>query len=269
MSDTFHIQPGETAVLVSVPHAGTRVPASIAERLTPHARGLPDTDWFVDRLWSWVADRGVGLLVATHSRYVVDLNRPPDDTPLYSAATTGLVPETDFGGHSLYLTGTTLSQAEVASRRNEFWAPYHQVLASELERLRNEHGYAILLDAHSIASVVPWLFEGTLPHLNLGSYSGESAALALVEAAWQALDGGEHLDRVLNGRFKGGYTTRHYGRPDRAVHAIQLEVAQRAYMDEFTCQWDEGLAASFRPVQDRLLDVLTQWQPMEAENSHV
>lgn len=248
-------------VLVCVPHAGTLLSDGLAERLTRAGRALPDTDWFVDRLWSWVTERGAGLLVATHSRYVVDLNRPADDTPLYAGPTTGLVPTETFAGEPLYPEGAEPDAEDVAGRVDTHWRPYHEVLGATLEQLRERHGHAVLLDAHSIRSRVPRLFSGRLPDLNLGTWDGRSADPALAAAAWSALGQDEGFTRVRDGRFKGGHTTRHYGQPVQGIHALQLEMAQAAYMSEEPPVWHGERAARVQPVLQALLNALLDWRP--------
>ena len=260
MSDVFTAIAPRAPLLISVPHAGREVPDEIRERLNSHALTLPDTDWYVDRLWSWATEVGAGLQIAQYSRYVVDLNRPADDRPLYDTATTGLVPETDFEGRSLYRTGEEPDRAEMADRVQRYWRPYHDALERTLDEMVGRFGHAVLLDAHSIRSRVPRLFDGRLPDLNLGTHDGRSADASLGEDAWQSLDDDE-LTRVRDGRFKGGHITRHYGRPEHHRHALQLEVAQRAYMDEDRARWDDDRAASFRPVQAAFLGALLEWTP--------
>lgn len=258
------LAPGTTALLISVPHAGETVPKAIAGRLTPPARALPDTDWHVDRLYEWATAAGAGMLVASASRYVVDLNRPPDDAPLYDIATTrlktGVVPLQSFDGRRLYRSGEEPGGEEIAARIRDHWQPYHAILAAELERIRARHGHAVLLDAHSIRHALPLLFEGALPDLNLGSNGGTSTAPSLLARAREAL-AHEAYTLAVDGRFKGGYITRHYGKPATGVHALQLELAQRTYLREDTARWIERRAAALRPVLRRLVEALIEWTP--------
>lgn len=255
---------GTTPLLVSVPHAGTEVTPEVAARLTPAARALPDTDWFVDRLYRAAVDLGAGLLVARVSRYLVDVNRPPDDAPLYDRSATrlvtGLVPTQDFDGRPLYRDEAAPQSTEAVERIESFWRPYHQRLEAELNRIRERHGHAVLLDAHSIRHAVPLLFEGELPDLNLGTDDGRSVAPDLRDAAAEILRDSP-FSMVVDGRFKGGYITRHYGRPAEGVHALQLEIAQRAYMNENPPCWNPARAGRLQPVLHRLIERLVEWRP--------
>ncbi|HZB92379.1 MAG TPA: N-formylglutamate deformylase, partial [Stellaceae bacterium] len=231
--DLFRFTPGSTPLLISFPHVGTFIPDDLAKRMTEAALPLPDTDWHVDRLYDFAASLGAGTLVATHSRYVVDLNRDPAGTPLYPGAQNSeLVPLLTFAGEAIYRAGAAPDAAEVARRVERFYVPYHQALAAELSRLTQRFGFALLWDAHSIASRVPRFFSGRLPDLNLGSARGASAAPALVRRVMAVLEAASPFSAVLDGRFTGGYITRHFGRPDRNIHALQLEMAEIAYMDE-------------------------------------
>lgn len=261
MTPVYTLSPGGTPLLVSVPHAGTRLPESLSARLTPAARKLPDTDWFVDRLYRRVTDLGAGLLIARYSRYLIDLNRPPDDATLYASAGPGLLPLETFSGEALYRDGQQPAADEALQRRRSYWQPYHDALGAELKALKKRHGFALLLDAHSIRGEVPALFAGTLPDLNLGSNKGASADAELIAAAMAALKSRPEYSRVLDGRFQGGYITRHYGQPHEGVHALQLEMAQSVYMQESPPVFDEGLAAAVEPLLMRLVGALLEWRP--------
>lgn len=256
--DLFTFRAGTAPLLVSMPHVGTHVPADLAARLTREARVLPDTDWHLERLYDFLDALGASVLVATHSRYVVDLNRPPDNTNLYPGQdTTGLVPVDTFARAPVYRDGAVPDAAEIALRVERYWRPYHAQLGRELDRLRAAHGYALLWDAHSIASRVPRFFEGRLPDLNLGTSGGRSCAPVLIDAVAAIAQRAAGYTAVLNGRFKGGYITRRYGQPNTGVHAIQLELAEIAYMDEappFT--FDLARAARLRPVLRAMLEAL-------------
>jgi N-formylglutamate deformylase len=261
MKPVFSFQRGETPLLVSIPHAGTEVPEVIRTHLTELALQLPDTDWFVGRLYDWVVARGAALLVSNYSRYVIDLNRPPDNAALYSGPGTGLLPEQSFAGGPLYKEGSVPTETESAQRRAQYWQPYHAKLDTELRRIRERFGYAILLDAHSIRSEVPRLFEGRLPDLNLGSNSGASADPGMIAASFAALRKEPYYSTVLDGRFKGGYITRHYGRPRENFHALQLEMAQSCYMAEQPPAYDRAKAARVQAVLRDLVDTLLDWSP--------
>jgi N-formylglutamate deformylase len=227
----FHLKRGEAPLLVSFPHSGTYLPEDIAARLTDEAKLLPDTDWHVPRLYTFLDALGASRIEATHSRYVVDLNRPPDDKELYPGQKkTGLVPTESFKGLALYRDGQAPSGDEIITRRR-FWQPYHDALAQELSRLKAIHGSVILWDAHSIESVIPTLFDGRLPDLNLGTFDGKSCDGDIADAAFAAAKA-SGFAAVLNARFKGGHITRHYGNPGKGINALQLEMAQAIYMDE-------------------------------------
>ncbi|HEV2568190.1 N-formylglutamate deformylase [Sphingomonas sp.] len=253
MMEPFRLTRGPAPLLVSFPHVGTYLPPEIAERLTPQARRVPDTDWFVDRLYDFVHELGASTIVATHSRYVVDVNRPPDDASLYPGqATTGIVPATRFDGSPLYLSGEEPCPHEVERRIASVWRPYHEALAGELERLKAVHGRVLLWEAHSIRQCVPLLFEGSLPDLNLGTNDGASARTGLGEQLL-GIAAGSGYSAVLNGRFKGGFITRHYGRPEEGVNAVQLELVQKTYMDDAEKEFDEVRASRLRPVLRELI----------------
>ncbi len=256
----FTFRAGGAPLLVSIPHMGTHVPDEIARRLTPAALALPDTDWHLDRLYDFLDALGASVLAATHSRYVVDLNRPPDDESLYPGQdVTGLVPLDTFARAPLY-AGPAPDAAEVAARRDRYWRPYHERLAAELERLKAAHGYALLWDAHSIASEVPRFFTGRLPDFNIGTGGGTAADPSLAAALLATARSAPGYTAVLNGRFKGGYITRRYGDPAHDVHAVQLELAQATYMEERPpFPFREDLAAGVRPHLRRMLERMLAW----------
>ena len=246
---------GTAPLLISIPHMGTFLPPDIKSRLTETALRLPDTDWHVDKLYWFAVEMGASMLMATHSRYVIDLNRPSDDSSLYPGQLkTGLYPQETFAGEKIYQTGEEPDEVEKANRVGAYWLPYHETLEMELLRLKKEFGYAILYDAHSIKSEVPLLFEGRLQDLNLGTAKGMSCATGMAETALKAASG-KSYSTVLNGRFVGGYITRHYGQPLRNIHALQMELAAINYMDEnYPYHYDEKKASKLQPV---LKDVLT------------
>ncbi len=253
---------GDAPLVIDVPHAGTFVPADLAARFTPAARAVPDTDWHVDRLYAFAAHAGVTLVAATHSRYVVDLNRDPSGAALYPGAdNTELCPTRTFDNAAIY-AGAPPDEAEVVARRAAYWDPYHAVLAAEIARVRARHGWAVVLDGHSIRAEVPRFFAGRLPDLNLGTVGGGACAPSLREAAATVLASAAGFTHVVDGRFKGGWITRHHGRPDAGVHALQLEVAQSCYMDEAPpYPWDPARAAALVAVLERLAQALAGWRP--------
>lgn len=227
-----HVERGDGPVLLAQPHAGTGLTDDVAARLNDNGRSLKDTDWHVDRLYhGLLADATV--VRATLHRYVIDVNRGPDDQPLYPGMnTTGLCPTTDFDGRPIYRDGQEPSVDEMEARRRAYHSPYHEALAGELDRIRRRHGAAILYDCHSIRSRIPYLFEGTLPVFNIGTHGGRSCSIGVEDIAATVCNAADGFSSVVNGRFKGGWTTRHYGDPQGGVHAIQMELAQRVYMVE-------------------------------------
>ena len=246
---TFTLHQGSAPLLVSCPHDGTALPDDIAARLTDKARRVPDTDWHVARLYAFARELGATVLVPRYSRYVIDLNRPPDDASLYPGQnTTGLCPLVGFDGEPIYRDGMAPDADEIADRRERFWRPYHEALAAELSRIRAEHGGALLWEAHSIRGVVPFLFDGPLPDLNLGTSAGASCSADRQARLEAVLQGQDDYDWVANGRFKGGYITRHFGDPQNGIDAVQLEISQRCYMDEDSFEYDEGKAADLQIV---------------------
>ena len=251
--ELFRFRPGSSPLVVSMPHTGTHVPEWLAPRLSAAARRLPDTDWHLERLYDFLDDLGASVLVATHSRYVVDLNRPPDNASLYPGKdTTGIVPLDTFRNEPLYLPGFPPSDEEVAKRVGTYWHPYHRALQKAIDEAQARHGHALLWDAHSILSQLPRFFNGKLPDLNLGTADGKSCAPGLGEALLKAVSG---YSAVLNGRFKGGYITRRYGDPGNAVHAVQLELSQETYMDERApYAFREPLARKLRPQLRALVE---------------
>ncbi|MFU1913123.1 N-formylglutamate deformylase [Bordetella avium] len=247
MSDTYHFEAGSTPLLISIPHLGSLIPDEQAPDMTAIGLSSADTDWHLDRLYAFGRALGASFLWARYSRYVVDLNRPPNDASLYPGqAKTGLCPTHTFDGQPLYLDGRdAISETERESRRVRYWQPYHDQLRAEIERLRARHGKVLLWEGHSIASVIPRLFDGKLPDLNIGTASGASAARAVQDAIQQALEQQAGYSWVVNGRFQGGYITRHYGDPERQIHAVQLEMCQSTYMEERPpYAWDWALAAA-------------------------
>jgi N-formylglutamate deformylase len=259
MDYSFH--PGSIPLLVSMPHVGTDIPDDIAATMAPAAREKADTDWHLVKLYGFLQEMGAATLAARWSRYVIDLNRPPENTNLYPGQdTTGLCPLDTFHREPLYLAGRQPDQAEVQRRLAAYWQPYHLQLRAELERLLAIHGKVVLWDAHSIASVVPRFFEGKLPDLNFGTADGASCAAALADAIAGAARRDERYTVAVNGRFKGGHITRFYGKPEQGVHAIQLEMCQSTYMDETApFGYREDRAGEIQPLLRRLVQAGADW----------
>lgn len=254
---TFTLQRGRVPLLISLPHDGSFIPDDIAARMRPAARRSPDTDWHVARLYEPLAQAlGASVLKPRASRYVVDLNRPADGHALYPGQReTGLVSTIGFDGEPLYLDGQAPDAAEVQRRISEFWQPYHQALAQELARLCAEHGRAVLWEGHSIRSRVPMLFEGRLPDFNLGTATGASCSAALQARLQASLESQSRFGFAVNGRFKGGYITRHYGDPAAGVQAVQLELVQLNYMDEASFEYDEAKAVDVQALIGKMLQI--------------
>ena len=252
--DTYTLHRGTAPLLISLPHDGTAVPDQIAARLTDSARRVPDTDWHVSRLYDFARELGASMIVPKYSRYVIDLNRPENDVSLYPGQnTTGLCPHVQFSGEPVYLDRQDPHETEVTSRIEQYWRPYHRALAEELQRIHALHGRAALWEGHSIRGVVPFLFEGRLPDLNLGTVAGASCSPSLQSRLESALASQADYDFVVNGRFKGGYITREYGDPAKGIDAVQLEISQRIYMDESSFEWDEEKAARAQVVLRQLI----------------
>ncbi len=232
MNHWLEVHRGSSPLVVSFPHTGTDIPHDIEQRLSSAWLARKDADWWVHRLYEMAGSMGATTVRTTISRTVIDVNRDPSGASLYPGmATTELCPLTTFDGEPLYRASCTPQPAEIAARRAEFFEPYHAAIAAEIERLRSAHGRVVLYDAHSILSRVPRLFEGVLPNFNIGTYDGASCDPSLTSAIETACEH-PYFTFVVNGRFKGGWTTRHYGQPAKDIHAVQMELACRTYMDE-------------------------------------
>lgn len=263
-NDIYQLHQGSTPLLISMPHVGTQLPQDLRSSFSETGLQVDDTDWHIAELYDFASTLGVSVLRPFHSRYTIDLNRPADGQSLYPGQnTTGLCPLTTFDNIALYRPGCEPDEAEIARRLQIYWHPYHAALQGELARLKAIHGYALLWDAHSIRSLIPHLFEGELPVFNFGNASGAACAPGLGEdllALAQQL--APHYPAVLNGRFKGGYITRHYGQPAQQVHAMQLELAQRSYMqEEAPYALDDTLAGQLKPVLQRLVERFLAFRP--------
>lgn len=259
----FEVTRGDGPLVLGVPHSGTFVPADIWQRLTPLGQKLADTDWHVDRLYEGLLP-GVTMVRANFHRYIIDANRDPEGVSLYPGQnTTTLCPTTDFDGKPIYLEGEAPADEEIEARRLAWHAPYHAALQGELERVRARHGVAILYDCHSIRSRVPYLFEGTLPDFNTGTNNGATCAPEIEAAVFERTENANGYTAVLNGRFKGGWTTRHYGRPDQGIHAIQMELAQKTHLtgEDTPFTYDEDKAERLRSHLKDILDALAALAP--------
>jgi N-formylglutamate deformylase len=264
MSDSIYtLHPGARPLLVSLPHVGTHIPDPLKARLVGRALAAEDADWHLDRLYGLARDLGASVIVPRHSRYVIDLNRPPENTPMYAGANnTELCPTRFFSGDPLYRDGQAPNDTEVRQRIEAYWRPYHAALAAELARLKGEHGHAVLWDGHSIKSVLPWLFEGKLPDLNLGTAGGASCSPSLRAALMRVLAAQDRYTHVTDGRFRGGYITRHYGQPQDRVHAVQLEMCWATYMvEQPPYEIEPGRVARLEPVLRALLQTAVGWRP--------
>ncbi len=257
----YTLHRGSSALLVSMPHIGTEIPTDLQADFVPRALAVEDADWHLDRLYNFLPGLDASVLTPRYARYVIDLNRPPDDAPMYpGASNTELCPTRFFTGDALYKGARAPQGPERVARRSTYWLPYHSALAQELARIKAIHGYALLWDAHSIRSHIPWLFDGKLPDLNIGTAGGASAQASIVDAVTatvvaqgsagaRAGAGAPGVTHVLNGRFKGGYITRHYGAPQDHVHAVQLEKCQSLYMqEEAPFAYDVHKAAQIQPL---------------------
>ena len=251
----YKLRAGQSPLLVSMPHVGIYLPEWLKERLTDCGLSMVDTDWCLDALYDFLDEMDATVICATHSRYVVDLNRPPDDTSLYPGhVATGLCPLASFDGESLYRPGKGPQAMEIALRRDGYWKPYHAAISGELARLRAQHDNVLLFDAHSIRSRVPSLFDGQLPHLSIGTFDDKSCAPSLTLSLQDFLAAQHQYS-------KGGYITRHYGNPDAGVHAIQLEMAMRCYMNEDNASgMAPALLPEIRALLRNLLATLLAWQ---------
>lgn len=255
------IHRGNSPIVLGLPHTGTQVPDDIYKKLNQRGKGLDDTDWHIHTLYDGLLG-GATSVRATHHRYVIDANRDPSGASLYPGQnTTGLVPTTDFDGNSIWTEPPT--EQEIEHRRLQFHAPYHQALRAELERVRNLHGVAILYDCHSIRCDIPFLFQGILPDFNIGTNSGVTCASEIESSTVEICQKAEGYTSILNGRFKGGWTTRHYGQPNHNIHAIQMELAQSTYLKSESAPWeyDEMRADLMRAHLSKILNALAELAP--------
>lgn len=253
----FILNRGESPLLLAFPHVGTFVPDDIARRLNGRGTELVDTDWFIDEVYDGLMPAATTIR-ATFSRYVIDANRDPEGVSLYPGQnTTTLCPISDFEGQPIYLDGQEPTPGEIEARRIAFHSPYHAAIREEIERIKSKHGFAVLYDGHSIRSALPFLFEGTLPALNLGTNDGATLFPNMEKRAYDIAQNSP-FESVLNSRFKGGWTTRHYGQPDQNVCAFQMEIAQSAYLKTEHAPWalDGEKCAALRPTLKSILGAL-------------
>ena len=249
---------GDGPLLLAQPHGGVEIPDSIRQRLNPDGQAMADTDWHISQLYSGLIENITSVSTSFH-RYVIDANRDPSDQSLYPGQnTTSLCPTTTFGGNEIYLPGQMPSADEIAQRQQQYHQPYHDALGEQIERIQQKHGYVVLYDCHSIRSLIPYLFDGKLPDFNIGTNSGSSCDPAIEATVSSICENAEDYDSITNGRFKGGWTTRHYGHPDQGVHAIQMELAQCNYMQE-SAPWhyDSGRADKLRKILRHILENLS------------
>ncbi len=265
MNVCFEFREGDSPLLISVPHDGRSIPADIARQMTPAALSIPDTDWYVAQLYGFCKELNVSMIVANYSRYVVDLNRSASDAALYEGqVSTGLCPAKTFAGADIYQDGKAVSDAEKERRVADYWQPYHDQLDRRLQQLKKQFGYALLWDAHSIPSQVPSLFPGELPALNLGTNNGNSCPKQVRDAVAEIARSSSY-STAIDGRFRGGFITRNYGSPEKNQYAIQLELAQRSYMDEDSCTYDGPSAAQLtQTLRAMLLTFLAVSKPRQS-----
>jgi len=257
--DVFEVTRGDSPLILAMPHTGTFIPKGIASQLNEAGRTLRDTDWHIEKLYQGLAPNAT-IVRALFHRYVVDANRAPTDESLYPGQnTTGLCPVTDFDGNSIYLEGQEPDPDEVSSRRVKFHVPYHAAIAKEIKRVHERHGVVVLYDCHSIRSLIPFLFDGRLPDFNIGTNNGKTCAPAMEKNVTDICSNSEEFTSILNGRFKGGWTTRNYGHPEMNIHAIQMELAQSTHLAQEKLPFDYSpqSAARIRPHLKNILEELT------------
>lgn len=263
----LEVAKGSSPLVLGLPHTGTDIPETVASRLNTTGLAVADTDWHIHTLYDELpslADNAITTVRTTISRYVIDVNRDPSGQSLYPGQnTTTLCPTTDFDGTPIYRDGMKPDAAQVADRQTAYHAPYHAALAEELQRVRTIHGFAILYDCHSIRSQIPFLFDDKLPDFNVGTDNGRTCDASIEQSVTDICKSASGYTSVLNGRFKGGWTTRHYGQPDKGVHAIQMELAQSTYMGEAPpWTYDETKAGALRQHLSTILSTLLEWKPV-------
>ena len=253
---------GDSPLVLGLPHTGTELPDGFDRKLNETGLALSDTDWHIHELYAGLVEDVTSVRTTIH-RYVIDANRDPSGASLYPGQnTTGLCPLTDFDGQPIYLPGQEPDAGEIERRRSAFHAPYHAALEAELDRVKTRHGFAILYDCHSIRSHIPFLFDGKLPDFNVGTNLGQTCAPQIEAAVTGICANADGYTHILNGRFKGGWTTRHYGQPAQGIHAIQMELAQSTYMRE-RAPWEylPDRADQLRGHLKLILETLIRWRP--------
>lgn len=261
------IKRGTGPLVLGLPHTGTYLPDAISGQLTDIGQALTDTDWHIHRLYQGLLPQLTSVR-ATFHRYVIDANRDPSGKSLYPGQnTTDLVPLTDFDGRPLWRQPP--DRQEIETRRALFHAPYHAALAAELQRVHRAHGIALLYDCHSIRSTIPFLFDGTLPDFNIGTNLGQTCDGQIEQAVTEICQAAPAYSTTVNGRFKGGWTTRHYGRPATGIHAIQMELAQSTYLKGEAPPWafDAQKAAELSRILTQILTRLIELLPQLKGNS--
>ncbi|MGK0273167.1 MAG: N-formylglutamate deformylase, partial [Cocleimonas sp.] len=253
----FSFHQGDSPILVSMPHSGISLLPDMERKLSKEAKNLPDTDWYIPELYDFLPNINASIISANYSRYVVDLNRPVDDKPLYASKTTGLFPDILFSDQPVFINGEQHLDAIKEQIKVDIWQPYHDKIRSELARIKAKFGFAILFDAHSIAEQVPMLFDGKLPNFNFGNNDGNASAVDLMNGLDELVRATQY-SHVSNGRFKGGYITRSFGQPDRDIHAIQLELSQATYLTDTPNEYQLDLAKKqqITPLLQQLIESL-------------
>ena len=255
---TFKYVQGNLPILVSMPHSGTLLPAEMVKDMTESALERVDTDWHLDRLYQFAAKRGCSVINPVYSRYVIDLNRADSNQSLYPGSdTTELCPTTQFNRQPIYREGRQPTREQISARINTYWRPFHQQLKDALTTMRQQYGSALLFEAHSIKSVVPRFFDGQLADFNFGSYDKKSCSTQLSELIDCWMPNG--YSKVVNGRFQGGYITRHYGKPEESIDTLQLELSQATYLDEDKLSYDENKATKVIIELDKLFEDLQSY----------
>jgi N-formylglutamate deformylase len=254
---SFSVHLGNSPLLISLPHDGAEIPEALLARMHISAHSAPDTDWYVSRLYAFAKQLDATILQPRYSRYVIDLNRPPDDVSLYPGQnTTGLCPQVQFSGEPIYLDGQAPGEEEITGRVEAYWKPYHDALKEQISRLHALHGRVLLWEGHSIKSQVPFLFEGKLPDFNIGTVMGRSCYANTQVVIEKILSQQTDFSFISNGRFKGGYITRQYCDLNKNIETVQLELSQSTYMNEARCEYDEEKALQVQRLIQKLFSAL-------------